>query len=299
MICTGTQEDEEATMARFFNGLNIEVQDRVEMVAYYNIQELVHQPERAEQQVKRRQVSGTNSSSWRRPQQKTEDADTSCRVTTSTRSSSQAQKEAPQPAATNTHSTASSRDITCFKCGGRRHMLRNCPNEKRVLLTKEGNVSASDEEEVVNEAAPEEIEHHSAEDAAAYPALTLQRAQEDQLASSGHRWKIFQTQGQINDKDCKVVIDSGSYTNVITKHAVDVLGLSSWPHPRPHCVEWLYNSGRLKVTHKARVKFSIGSYHEMVVCDVVPMDICHLLLGRPWQYDAHAIHDGRSNTYTF
>ena len=82
---------------------------------------------------------------------------------------------------------------------------------------------------------------------------------------------------------------------MISKHAVDVLGLSSWPH----CVEWLYNSGRLKVTHKARVKFSIGSYHEMVVCDVVPMDICRLLLGRPWQYDAQAIHDGRSNTYTF
>jgi len=172
MIRTGTQEDEEATMARFFNGLNIEVQDRVEMVAYYNIQELVHQAERAEQQVKRRQESGTNSSSWRRPEHKTEDADTSSRVTTSTRSSSQAQKEAPQPAATNTHSTASYRDITCFKCGGRGHMLRNCPNDRRVLLTKEGYMSASDEV-VVNEAAPEEIEHYSAEHAAAYPALTL------------------------------------------------------------------------------------------------------------------------------
>ena len=32
MIRTGTTEDLEATMARFFNGLNIEVQDRVEMV---------------------------------------------------------------------------------------------------------------------------------------------------------------------------------------------------------------------------------------------------------------------------
>ena len=29
-----------------------------------------------------------------------------------------------------------------------------------------------------------------------------------------------------------------------------------------------------------------------------PMDICHMLLGRPWQFDMHAIHDGRANTYT-
>jgi hypothetical protein len=28
------------------------------------------------------------------------------------------------------------------------------------------------------------------------------------------------------------------------------------------------------------------------------MDVCHLFLGRPWQYDKNVIHDGRMNTYT-
>jgi hypothetical protein len=28
------------------------------------------------------------------------------------------------------------------------------------------------------------------------------------------------------------------------------------------------------------------------------MDVCHLLLGRLWQYDKNMIHDGRKNTYT-
>ena len=28
------------------------------------------------------------------------------------------------------------------------------------------------------------------------------------------------------------------------------------------------------------------------------MDVCHLLLGRPRQYDRNVIHDGRKNTYT-
>jgi hypothetical protein len=28
------------------------------------------------------------------------------------------------------------------------------------------------------------------------------------------------------------------------------------------------------------------------------MDVCHLLLGRLWQYDMNVIHDGRKNTYT-
>jgi hypothetical protein len=28
------------------------------------------------------------------------------------------------------------------------------------------------------------------------------------------------------------------------------------------------------------------------------MDVCHVLLGRPWKYDINVIHDGRNNTYT-
>jgi hypothetical protein len=28
------------------------------------------------------------------------------------------------------------------------------------------------------------------------------------------------------------------------------------------------------------------------------MDVCHVLLGRPWQYDRNVIHDGKMNTYT-
>ena len=27
------------------------------------------------------------------------------------------------------------------------------------------------------------------------------------------------------------------------------------------------------------------------------MDVCHILLGRPWQYDRSAKHDGRKNVY--
>ena len=29
------------------------------------------------------------------------------------------------------------------------------------------------------------------------------------------------------------------------------------------------------------------------------MDACHLLLGRPWQFDNQAIHDGTKNVYSF
>src|SRR5947207_7491322 len=48
-----------------------------------------------------------------------------------------------------------------------------------------------------------------------------------------------------------------------------------------------------------RVPISIGSYHDHVDYNVVPMDACYLLLGRPWIYDIDALHHGRTNQYTF
>ena len=46
--------------------------------------------------------------------------------------------------------------------------------------------------------------------------------------------------------------------------------------------------------------FSIGKcYVDEVVCDVVEMDACHLILGRPWQYHVDATHKCKDNVYVF
>jgi hypothetical protein len=38
----------------------------------------------------------------------------------------------------------------------------------------------------------------------------------------------------------------------------------------------------MKVNKQVFVAFSIGKYYDEVLCDVVPMQASHLLLGRPW-----------------
>ncbi|GJZ57025.1 retrovirus-related pol polyprotein from transposon TNT 1-94 [Tanacetum coccineum] len=49
-----------------------------------------------------------------------------------------------------------------------------------------------------------------------------------------------------------------------------------------------------------RLHFSIGNkYTDELWCEVIPMDACHILLGRPWLYDHRVKHDGYRNTYTF
>ena len=51
------------------------------------------------------------------------------------------------------------------------------------------------------------------------------------------------------------------------------------------------------VDEQALVEFEIGEYKDNILCDIMPMDACHLLLKCPWQYDVKAIHDGEKNSY--
>ena len=54
-------------------------------------------------------------------------------------------------------------------------------------------------------------------------------------------------------------------------------------HPKPYKLAWLKKGGEVTVSKRALVSFSIGSkYKDCVLYDVVTMDACHLLLGRPW-----------------
>ena len=40
-------------------------------------------------------------------------------------------------------------------------------------------------------------------------------------------------------------------------------------------------------------------YVDEVICDVVKMDSCHLILGRPWQYDVDATYRCKDKVYVF
>ncbi|KAH9769530.1 hypothetical protein KPL71_012036 [Citrus sinensis] len=48
---------------------------------------------------------------------------------------------------------------------------------------------------------------------------------------------------------------------------------------------------RCYVQDKELVTFQIGKYEDKVLCDVVPIQARHLLLGRPWQLDRCVKHD--------
>jgi hypothetical protein len=108
---------------------------------------------------------------------------------------------------------------------------------------------------------------------------------------------LFQSRCKVKGQVCRFIINGGSYNNVVSATLVEKLGLQAHRHPHPYHMEWLNDSGIVKVTSMVRLPFSIGDYHDEVDCDIVLMQACHLLLGCPWQFDVNATHVGRSNKH--
>ena len=43
----------------------------------------------------------------------------------------------------------------------------------------------------------------------------------------------------------------------------------------------------------------MGDYKDEIYCDVLPMDVVHVLLGRPCFYDLNVTNFGKDNIYSF
>ncbi|PKI31369.1 hypothetical protein CRG98_048239, partial [Punica granatum] len=104
-------------------------------------------------------------------------------------------------------------------------------------------------------------------------------------------------QGSRSVHDYMAEFLSGSQENITGRAVVEKLELTVEKHPNPYSIGWIKSVGDIRVTERCKVPFSIGKYRDEVYCDVVDMEACHLLFGRPWQYDTDAKHHGKENMY--
>ena len=108
-----------------------------------------------------------------------------------------------------------------------------------------------------------------------------------ELESQMHRVKIKET----NKEKIKIF---ASHLRLVEK-----LSLETIPHAKPYKLAWISKEGEIDVNKQVLINFSIGSYQDEVLCDVVPMKVTHILLGRPWQFDNQTLYDGHTNQYIF
>jgi hypothetical protein len=227
---------------------------------------------------------------------------------TSTRVPS-ATKSTPPPAES-TASLSRARDIQCHRCKGFGHVMRDYSSKCVLVIKDDGEYSSASDfnedthallaaDHAGNDNHPEE--HIGTGDADHYESLIVQRVLSTQMerVEKNQRHTLFQTKCVIKEQSCRMIVDGGSCNNLTSSDMVDKLALTTKPHPRLCHIQWLNNSGKAKVTKLVQINFVIGSYRDVVECDIVPMQACHILLGRPWQFDKDSMHHGRLNQYSF
>ncbi|XP_056691738.1 uncharacterized protein, partial [Spinacia oleracea] len=179
------------------------------------------------------------------------------------------------------------------KCQGFGHYQNACPNKRVVTLREvvECREELFEEEKrlgdvfVFDESGDEEEEEGY--EALIYDTNLVLRALQTQISPTDldQRDQLFHTKCLVKDKWCSVIVDGESCTNAASSEMVSKLGLITTAHPRPYAFHWLDDGNSVKVSKQVRVGLTMGSYVDEVLCDVIPMDACHILLGRPWQFD--------------
>ncbi|XP_057791898.1 uncharacterized protein LOC131008818 [Salvia miltiorrhiza] len=148
----------------------------------------------------------------------------------------------------------------CYRCHEIGHRSNNCPKRRPVNMTEHGKDDDATEHEI----------------------------DEEEGVCSLMEKNMMNTQ------------HSGSCENIISQSLVRALQLPVEKHPEPYSIVWINNGEGIKVKERCRVPLSIGKYYkDEVMCDIVDMDACQLLFGRPWQFDLGTTHDGRKNIYQF
>jgi len=85
---------------------------------------------------------------------------------------------------------------------------------------------------------------------------------------------------------------------LISKAILKKFGLPTTPHKKPYPLGWVCDKVKLKVTRQCKLRFAFGStFVDEVELDIVPLDICGIVLGSPYLYDRKYIFYRTKNKY--
>ena len=245
--------------------------------------------------------------------------------------------QGPRTRALPTAASSSSARIACYKCQGWGHFAAQCPSSRHTTRPAHALLVEIQDDEQLSPPRPDDVpaEIYEADPelaqafqgspsvvgciikekttitiaeyshAIAAPLGTMlsgpssggeeeaRPITEDPLRSS-----IFSTFTKIGPTVVKILVDSGSVVNAVAAASVHALGLHPRLHPRPYKAMWI-NEASLAVTKRCVVPLKVAGYQEDVWCDILPMGVGSVLLGRPWLYDRDVAQYGRTNCCTF
>nr|KYP31276.1 Transposon Ty3-I Gag-Pol polyprotein [Cajanus cajan] len=223
MMRAGIREKERTTISRFQSGLNLEIREKVELLPYRDLKELVQLCSRVEHQLKRKTFRKDSTLSYSK----------SFKKESPSSKPFPDEKEKEKEKDKTSHRTSSKEtktsDIKCFKCLGRGHISSQCPTKKTMILRGQDHYSSLDE--ATSSSTYEEEILESEEET--YPCegdlLMIRRLLGNQSSDldQSQRENLFHTRCKVLENTCSLIVDSGSSCNCCSTRLVDKLALTT------------------------------------------------------------------------
>eukprot|EP00253_Pinus_taeda_P024887 PITA_24887 len=104
---------------------------------------------------------------------------------------------------------------------------------------------------------------------------------------------LFHSQMWVKGSPIQFIVDSESQKNLILEEVVKRFGLLTTAHPQPYTIGWLHQGRNLHVSQQCRLPYNIKPFTDEVLCDIAPLEVCDVLLGQPYVWKRHAVHESR------
>ena len=113
------------------------------------------------------------------------------------------------------------------------------------------------------------------------------------LFSHDDEERLFHSPMWVGGKAFHFIVDSGSQKNLTSAETVKRLNLKTTSHPQPYSMGWVSQGRDIQVNKQCHISYSIKPFKDEVICDVAPLDVCDILLGKPYMYQHHGLYESR------
>jgi hypothetical protein len=89
------------------------------------------------------------------------------------------------------------------------------------------------------------------------------------------------------------IIDTGSQKNLISIEFIKRLDLPMTPHSQLYTIGWLHQGRDICINQQCCLPYDINPFKYEVLCYIYPLEVCDVLLGKPYLWMQHALYESR------
>jgi hypothetical protein len=64
-------------------------------------------------------------------------------------------------------------------------------------------------------------------------------------------------------------------------------------HSQPYTIGWLRQGRDLCINQQCRLPYNIKPFKDEVLCDIAPLEVCDVLLGKPYLWKRHIVYESK------